>query len=396
MPQPAVLHVVGGNDRGKLFELTLAEMRIGRGTDQDIVLADIAVSRRHVTIQLENGRYRLRDLGSGNGTLLNGERVESVLLSDGDQIEIGNTLMRFDHPPSRGMGKGGSTPKPTLAAPFGQAEESGFPSGPNIPSLAAPVQQAQPSVPSYRSPPTLMPLRPGMLSLLATLESRAVRWALIGGMTFLVIVCMIIVVSKLAFAKPALAPSDAEEHYRQGLKLFFAKDYEGAKMDFTEALRLAPDSTEARHYAAACDLEVQARAAMQTAERALSAHRYGEAVRALDTVESESLLQAQAVKLRKETAPKAVAEDLDEARRLQAEDIDTARARVTQALELDPGNEEARALAATLKMAVAAPEGAPAPSPTTAKAPTPPRKEGVKRPRPSGKPATTARKPKAK
>src|ERR1700679_2842868 len=101
MPQPAVLPIIGGNDRGKAYELVLPETRIGRGADQDLVLADIAVSRRHITIHAELGRYRLQDLGSGNGTLLNGTRIDSVILNDGDQVELGNTLMRFDHQPSR-------------------------------------------------------------------------------------------------------------------------------------------------------------------------------------------------------------------------------------------------------------------------------------------------------
>src|SRR5262245_64952223 len=65
MPLPGVLHVIGGHDRGKRFDLNLPEVRIGRGADQDVVLSDIAVSRRHVTVHAENGRYRIKDLGSG-------------------------------------------------------------------------------------------------------------------------------------------------------------------------------------------------------------------------------------------------------------------------------------------------------------------------------------------
>src|SRR5438270_13853745 len=101
MAQPAVLNVIGGADRGRQYELVLPETRIGRGADQDLVLADIAVSRRHITVHAEGARFRLRDLGSGNGTLVNGQRIDTVILNDGDQIELGNTLMRFDHAVSR-------------------------------------------------------------------------------------------------------------------------------------------------------------------------------------------------------------------------------------------------------------------------------------------------------
>src|SRR6185312_13935568 len=123
MAQPAVLHVIGGADRGKTYELVLPETRVGRGADQDLVLADIAVSRRHFTLHAENGRFRMRDLGSGNGTLVNGQRVDSVLLNDGDQIECGNTLMRFDQaaaraqPPMPQMAQAHSPPPPSYSAP---------------------------------------------------------------------------------------------------------------------------------------------------------------------------------------------------------------------------------------------------------------------------------------
>src|SRR5262249_28240183 len=64
----------------------------------DVILADIAVSRRHVVLRFDGGRVLMRDLQSGNGTLVNGKRVGQCTLRDGDQIELGNTLMRFVFP----------------------------------------------------------------------------------------------------------------------------------------------------------------------------------------------------------------------------------------------------------------------------------------------------------
>jgi type II secretory ATPase GspE/PulE/Tfp pilus assembly ATPase PilB-like protein len=63
---------------------------IGRGGTNDIVLADDMASRAHAVIERVSGNFYLRDLGSRNGTKLNGERVSAVSeLSDGDVIEIG-------------------------------------------------------------------------------------------------------------------------------------------------------------------------------------------------------------------------------------------------------------------------------------------------------------------
>jgi tetratricopeptide (TPR) repeat protein len=127
---------------------------------------------------------------------------------------------------------------------------------------------------------------------------------------------------------------------------------------------------------------------MQMAQRAMQSRRYAEAVRALDSVDSASLLHDEAARRRREVAPRAAADDLDEARRLQQEDPDTAKARLQQALQLDPGNGEARALA--LKMHVELPPPPantvvamplvekPAPTPAPMKetpAPPPPAKE---------------------
>jgi tetratricopeptide (TPR) repeat protein len=361
MAQPAVLHVIGGADRGKTYELVLPETRIGRGADQDLVLADIAVSRRHVTIHAEGGRYRLRDLGSGNGTLLNGQRSDTAILNDGDQIEVGNTLMRFDQAVARAAPSGQNhsyAPPPPAPTPPPYAAPSAAPaySAPSAPSypMASPVHPDTPSedvhsVPSqqhqqlFSSPSVSLPI--SLAAPLASPRNRLIAFSIMGGLSLL---SLVVILARTAFAKPPVVASEAEQSYRQGLKLFGAKDYEGAKINFNDALTLAPDSAEAKRYVQACDTEVHARAAMQTADRAMASRRYAEAVKALDAVDSSSQIHDDAVKKRKEVAPRAAQEDVGEARQLQQEDPDTARARLQQALALDPGNAEARALAPRL------------------------------------------------
>jgi len=353
---PAVLHVIGGADRGKTYELVLPETRVGRGADQDLVLADIAVSRRHFTVHAENGRYRMRDLGSGNGTLVNGQRVDTVILNDGDQLECGNTLMRFDQAAARAMPPMHQAPPAHVPAPPPYAAPAA------APAYSAPIAADYPMAPSPVDTPSdavphAVPLAGGSsrsvslpIALAEPLQSPKNRMIVFSAMGGLSLIFLIVIIAKTAFAKPPVVVSEAEQSYRSGLKLFLAKDYEGAKMNFADALQLAPDSADAKRYVAACDLEVHARGAMQTAERAIASHRYAEAVKALDAVDSGSLLHDDASKRRKEMAPKAAAEDVEEARRLQQEDPDTARARLQQALALDPGNSDARALAPKMRV----------------------------------------------
>ncbi|HTM19053.1 MAG TPA: FHA domain-containing protein, partial [Kofleriaceae bacterium] len=89
------LVVIAGNDTGRSFELTGKKMVIGRGVDCELVLTDIAVSRRHTELSFDGKAYTLRDLGSGNGTLIN-DRIEDgqCRLQNGDKIEIGHTVFR--------------------------------------------------------------------------------------------------------------------------------------------------------------------------------------------------------------------------------------------------------------------------------------------------------------
>lgn len=68
---------------------------IGRLPDCDIVLDDKGASRRHAQVRTRDGSSTLTDLGSTNGTKLNGQQVETRVLEDGDRITVGTTLIEF-------------------------------------------------------------------------------------------------------------------------------------------------------------------------------------------------------------------------------------------------------------------------------------------------------------
>jgi hypothetical protein len=69
---------------------------IGRARDCDIVVDDPSVSRRHAEVRPQEGGFGVADLGSTNGTLLNGEPVETAPLTAGDRITVGRTELRFE------------------------------------------------------------------------------------------------------------------------------------------------------------------------------------------------------------------------------------------------------------------------------------------------------------
>ena len=68
---------------------------IGRLADCDVVLKDKGASRKHAQLKLRDGTWTLTDLGSTNGTRLNGQTVQSRELVDGDKITIGTTVIEF-------------------------------------------------------------------------------------------------------------------------------------------------------------------------------------------------------------------------------------------------------------------------------------------------------------
>jgi hypothetical protein len=80
---------------GRRYQLTGAVTVLGRGSDADIVLDDAGVSRRHAEIRVEAGHAVVRDLGSTNGTYLDGERISRADLHDGATVVLGRTRIVF-------------------------------------------------------------------------------------------------------------------------------------------------------------------------------------------------------------------------------------------------------------------------------------------------------------
>lgn len=93
---PIKLEIIGGPDSGKKRKFKGVRMVIGRTPGVDLQLSDQSVSRRHIELVHSDGGTLLRDLGSGNGTKLNGVKIAAdTMLNHGDEIQIGKTKIRF-------------------------------------------------------------------------------------------------------------------------------------------------------------------------------------------------------------------------------------------------------------------------------------------------------------
>jgi FHA domain-containing protein len=99
LPVGALLIVERGPDAGSRFLLDQRVTSLGRHRRSTIFLDDVTVSRRHAELRRTNGEVHVVDLGSLNGTYVNGEAVESAMLVHGDKLQCGKfQLMFFRHP----------------------------------------------------------------------------------------------------------------------------------------------------------------------------------------------------------------------------------------------------------------------------------------------------------
>ncbi|WP_369131204.1 FhaA domain-containing protein [Modestobacter roseus] len=88
-------HVLVVDGPGTKHVLEQGSNVLGRGTDADVRLPDTGVSRKHADVQLAGSQVTVQDLGSTNGTLVNGRRVTRQELADGDVIRIGHSVLVY-------------------------------------------------------------------------------------------------------------------------------------------------------------------------------------------------------------------------------------------------------------------------------------------------------------
>lgn len=100
-PTHALLIVQRGPNAGARFLLDTERTTAGRHPATDIFLDDVTVSRKHAEFIAENGGHLVRDVGSLNGTYVNRERIESVTLRPGDEVQIGKYRLTYHPSPHR-------------------------------------------------------------------------------------------------------------------------------------------------------------------------------------------------------------------------------------------------------------------------------------------------------
>jgi pSer/pThr/pTyr-binding forkhead associated (FHA) protein len=105
----------GGPFDGRVFELRPGPNSVGRALDNDLVFEDPSLSRKHARLVLTGDQLEVEDLGSSNGTLVNGRRVDRATLGVGDALRFGDLVFRVEGDatgPVHGVPGGGAQPHP--------------------------------------------------------------------------------------------------------------------------------------------------------------------------------------------------------------------------------------------------------------------------------------------
>lgn len=105
-PERGWLLIRNGGFAGMTYAVTADETLIGRNPTTDITLLDEGISREHALILWDEDadEFSIEDLQSTNGTKVNGKRVRSATLSDGDEIQVGHTRFQFFREKPAGTG----------------------------------------------------------------------------------------------------------------------------------------------------------------------------------------------------------------------------------------------------------------------------------------------------
>ena len=98
VPGGAWIRVIKGFYEGLELPVDRDWIVIGRGHTADVVLADATISRAHAAIVYDGEAFYVQDLGSTNGTRVNGKRSPRAVLTDGDEVRLGKLQLRVTLP----------------------------------------------------------------------------------------------------------------------------------------------------------------------------------------------------------------------------------------------------------------------------------------------------------
>lgn len=331
-PKGFRLIVVAGPDIGAQYAFKARTIEIGRDEDCELPLADIAVSRRHARLKFEDARFLLEDLGSNNGTYLNGERLKGASdLVPGDEIVLGERTLRFVEL--------NEAPATHVALPVAPDLEPD-------PAEGAGISQIRPIVdPSEVEPEPRVEVEPPPERGRAL--ARVLRWGAVVALLLATVVGGLLAYRQhLADEAEALRQAAIARRFLEAVALVRMERFGDADRVLARLATLDPEHPRLEAYRRHVASELGEWSKLEEARGLAGQRRFAEAIEVLESVKSDSAYADDAARL-SESYARSIAEALlaDARRALEDGDLDEATRLVARVLERWPGNEEARILA---------------------------------------------------
>lgn len=350
------LVIISGNNIGREFALLKeGELKLGRGIDCDIVLADLAVSRNHAVIAAQGTAWTIHDVGSGNGIIVNGKPSKTASIQIGDQIELGNTILRLIQTGSN------TAPAVNTELASGSASKSRFAALPPLPSTE---QNLRATVALQRSasrlrtdalrPITEDPFWKRSFKSLKRQRRYSLLLLVVGGFILLGSIGIGLKVRSvkkkeaqriLALQQQREQEEKIQQEFKMGIAQFNAHNWIQAKHHFSKVLAIGPDQTHVKRFIEQASIENQAKQAFDQARERFAASEFFQARKLINQIQGDSVYYNDAMLLLEKINAEEVAALLQSAERLEGEgDLEGALEQLKKALTTSPTNSGIREL----------------------------------------------------
>jgi tetratricopeptide (TPR) repeat protein len=259
---PAIAQLVGlhGALAGQSFPIHGTEVRIGRASHNELAIPEPSMSREHARLSVVEGGFSLTDLGSGNGTFVDGKRIERARLQFGQEVSFGSVGFRFATPPAAPLAQVAAAPAAAAAA---AADRRGFWAR-HRGGAAADAATLRPLDEGPPRPPTGPAWSPRLFG----------SWL---GALLLVAICC----GTLAFFVWRLRQLATQRQtyalLQQGISELVEHRFDAAAQYFNEAVRKNPAHVRLRHYQQVLPRERLAQSQLGEAHQAVAAGEWARA-----------------------------------------------------------------------------------------------------------------------
>lgn len=298
----ARLICTAGPKAGSEFPLAGEQLVVGRAAEADISIPDTSVSRRHVEVRKVGGGWAVNDLGSGNGTELNGQKIlEETPLRNGDVLTLGDTELSFVDEADNATDRHSLPVRRPASVPSALPVRRGS-------SASAPVRPV-----SRRNAP---PPDPAQLAR----QKKIKIGAAVGVVLLFAIVALVKVkldasrrLSAAAAARHQQAMLHISEIFQAGTGLVREGNWIAAQEKFAQVQELNPNYAELKDYLERAQKEIPNQKTLDAAEKALAALKLGDAADLLAKVSPDTLLSERLAKVKQALQDK-LPDRLNEAR----------------------------------------------------------------------------------